>query len=108
MHLYFALGKALEDSGDFKGSFDNYQDGNELGALRARYDDAELPARRQKTPEDIQDRVAVARGSRRDAPREFWEKPNDGKPFHILRPLPALGLIVLSLGFYVAMDRRRR
>lgn len=48
LHLHFALGKALEDAGEFAESFANYEKGNELGALRANYDDAELPSRRDR------------------------------------------------------------
>jgi tetratricopeptide (TPR) repeat protein len=48
LHLYFALGKALEDAGDYQSSFENYEKGNELGAVRVRYDDAEFSTRRKR------------------------------------------------------------
>jgi tetratricopeptide (TPR) repeat protein len=48
LHLYFALGKALEDAGEFAQSFANYEKGNALGARRAKYDDSELPLRRER------------------------------------------------------------
>lgn len=48
LHLHFALGKALEDKGDYEESFSNYEKGNELGALRARYDETELETRRDR------------------------------------------------------------
>lgn len=48
LHLHFALGKALEDAGEFAESFTNYEKGNALGALRAKYDDSELPLRRER------------------------------------------------------------
>ncbi|MGE0181078.1 MAG: sulfotransferase [Parvularculaceae bacterium] len=48
LHLHFALGKALEDIGDFEDAFRQYEAANELGARRARYDDAEQGARRER------------------------------------------------------------
>ncbi|OFX06144.1 MAG: hypothetical protein A3E78_14605 [Alphaproteobacteria bacterium RIFCSPHIGHO2_12_FULL_63_12] len=45
LHLHFALGKAQEDAGAFDDSFVNYEKGNELGALRGRYDDNEYADR---------------------------------------------------------------
>ncbi len=51
LHLHFALGKALEDIGEFEESFANYEKGNELGALRARYDETEFETRRERAEE---------------------------------------------------------
>lgn len=48
LHLHFALGKALEDEGDYAASFAQYEKGNELGALRARYDETEHETRRER------------------------------------------------------------
>lgn len=48
LHLHFALGKALEDAGDFETSFANYETGNQLGADRVRFDEAEISTRREK------------------------------------------------------------
>jgi tetratricopeptide (TPR) repeat protein len=38
VHLHFALGKALEDAGDYAGSFDHYAKGNALHRARQSYD----------------------------------------------------------------------
>lgn len=48
LHLHFALGKALEDISEFEESFRNYEAANELGARRARYDEAEYALRRER------------------------------------------------------------
>ena len=48
LHLHFALGKALEDAGEFQESFANYDQGNEIGARRMKFDDEELGARRAR------------------------------------------------------------
>jgi len=48
LHLHFALGKALEDAGDYEASFENYERANELGAMRARYDENEPTTRRER------------------------------------------------------------
>jgi tetratricopeptide (TPR) repeat protein len=37
-HFHFALGKALEDAGDFAGSFEHYAEGNRLRRLDIHYD----------------------------------------------------------------------
>lgn len=42
VHLHFALGKALEDSGDFAGAFAQYEKGNALRQRALRYDAEEL------------------------------------------------------------------
>jgi tetratricopeptide (TPR) repeat protein len=44
MHFEFALGKALEDAGDFPGSFAHYAEGNRLHRAKARYDASEITA----------------------------------------------------------------
>jgi tetratricopeptide (TPR) repeat protein len=48
-HLYFALGKALEDRGDYRASFESYQRGNELklAELRFRMEPIERTAQAQ-------------------------------------------------------------
>ena len=38
VHISFALGKALEDNGDYAGSFDFYEQGNTLKRRQTRYD----------------------------------------------------------------------
>jgi tetratricopeptide (TPR) repeat protein len=40
-HFHFALGKALEDAGDYAGSFGHYSDGNRLRRKRLGYDPKE-------------------------------------------------------------------
>jgi tetratricopeptide (TPR) repeat protein len=40
-HFHFALGKALEDAGDYGGSFDHYAEGNRLRRKRLGYDPRE-------------------------------------------------------------------
>jgi tetratricopeptide (TPR) repeat protein len=40
-HLHFALGKALEDAGDFEGSFEHYRQGNALRRAGVDYDPEE-------------------------------------------------------------------
>ena len=47
-HLYFALGKALEDQGDFEGSFRNYALGNELKRAECRVRSHETNTREQR------------------------------------------------------------
>jgi tetratricopeptide (TPR) repeat protein len=42
LHLEFALGKALEDAGDWAGSFDHYAEGNRLRRHELSYDAADL------------------------------------------------------------------
>lgn len=41
-HLHFALGKALEDAGDYEGSFDHYRRGNALVRVDNPYDADEI------------------------------------------------------------------
>ena len=40
-HFHFALGKALEDAGDYSGSFEHYAEGNRLRRTLIRYDASE-------------------------------------------------------------------
>ncbi|MEZ5922408.1 MAG: sulfotransferase, partial [Parvularculaceae bacterium] len=51
LHLHFALGKALEDRGEFERSFKHYDEGNRLRTDQTRYDDTDLPERRQRIEE---------------------------------------------------------
>jgi tetratricopeptide (TPR) repeat protein len=50
-HLHFALGKALEDAGDYAGSFEHYAEGNRLRRAAAPYsaDENHEKMRRRKT-----------------------------------------------------------
>jgi tetratricopeptide (TPR) repeat protein len=48
LHLHFALGKALEDAGDYESSFTHYEKGNDIGAQRVRFDEAEFETRRER------------------------------------------------------------
>ena len=48
LHLHFALGKAFEDINDFQSSFAHYQQANELGALRVRFDETETTTRNER------------------------------------------------------------
>jgi tetratricopeptide (TPR) repeat protein len=45
LHLHFALGKALEDAGDYAESFEHYEKGNAIGATRVDYDEDEVSER---------------------------------------------------------------
>lgn len=47
LHLHFALGKALEDAGDYENSFSHYEQGNNLGATRVNFDETEVTTRRE-------------------------------------------------------------
>ena len=47
-HLYFAMGKALEDAGDYRGSFENYAQANRLRRAALRYVPEELTERVQR------------------------------------------------------------
>ncbi len=47
-HLHFALGKALEDAGDYAGSFDHYERANKLRRKGIAYDADELSAHVQR------------------------------------------------------------
>ena len=42
LHLHFALGKALEDAGEYSGSFGHYAEGNRLRRLQVRYSADEM------------------------------------------------------------------
>jgi tetratricopeptide (TPR) repeat protein len=44
LHLHFALGKALEDAGDWVGSFEHYRQGNALRRAQLGYDPEETSA----------------------------------------------------------------
>lgn len=62
LHVEFALGKALEDAGDYHGSFEHYSEGNRLRRRMDPYDAAQLTAgvRRSKallTPAFFADRA---------------------------------------------------
>ncbi|NWG91466.1 MAG: sulfotransferase, partial [Parvularculaceae bacterium] len=48
LHLHFALGKALEDVGDYETSFAHYEKGNEIGAHRVKFDESEFAMRRER------------------------------------------------------------
>jgi tetratricopeptide (TPR) repeat protein len=48
-HFHFAIGKALEDSGLYGESFENYASGNRLRRAAIRYDPAETSARVQRS-----------------------------------------------------------
>ena len=62
LHFEFTLGKALEDAGDYPGSFAHYAEGNRLHRATARYDASEVTShvRRSKalfTPRYFADRA---------------------------------------------------
>ena len=42
LHLHFAMGKALEDAGDYRGSFVHYAEGNRLRRLQVTYNAEEM------------------------------------------------------------------
>ncbi len=48
-HLHFALGKALEDAGDFAASFDHYRQGNALRRAGIDYDPEETTAHMRRS-----------------------------------------------------------
>lgn len=48
-HLHFALGKALEDAGDYAASFAHYAEGNRQRRAMVRYDPAEIAAHVQRS-----------------------------------------------------------
>jgi tetratricopeptide (TPR) repeat protein len=48
-HFHFALGKALEDAGDFADSFAHYAEGNRLRRLEIHYDGEALAARMERS-----------------------------------------------------------
>jgi tetratricopeptide (TPR) repeat protein len=61
LHFEFTLGRALEDAGDYAGSFSHYAEGNRLRCVNVRYDASEVTShvRRSKallTPEFFADR----------------------------------------------------
>jgi tetratricopeptide (TPR) repeat protein len=64
LHLQFALGKALEDRGDYAEAFAHYADGNRIRADQQRYD-ASLITRHVKACEEVFTRDLL--DSRRDA-----------------------------------------
>lgn len=71
LHMHFAIGRALEDRGEFEKSFRHYEEGNRLRRNRCRYDPTELTGhvRRSKelfTTEFFAQRAAVG-ASERDA-----------------------------------------
>jgi tetratricopeptide (TPR) repeat protein len=75
VHLHFALGKALEDAGDYAGSFDHYAKGNALHRARQAYD-ADRNAARSRHIESL-------------FTREFFESrrgagSTDGSPIFIV------------------------
>ncbi|QUD87394.1 tetratricopeptide repeat-containing sulfotransferase family protein [Phenylobacterium montanum] len=49
LHLHYALGKALEDEGDYAASFDHYAKGAALRRAETPYDAEEMTARRQRS-----------------------------------------------------------
>ncbi len=51
LHLHFALGKALEDSGEYERSYYHYDKGNTLRAQQTRYDENELTQRKDRISE---------------------------------------------------------
>jgi tetratricopeptide (TPR) repeat protein len=51
LHFHFALGKALEDAGEFRDSFGHYAEGNRLRRLELRYDSDEHQGRMARTRE---------------------------------------------------------
>jgi cytochrome c-type biogenesis protein CcmH/NrfG len=67
LHLHFALGKALEDAGDWAGSFENYQRGNALRRPRLAYDADETTAH-------------VGRAEALFTPAFFAERAGSGSP----------------------------
>jgi tetratricopeptide (TPR) repeat protein len=62
-HFHFALGKALEDQGEFSESFEHYAEGNRLRRLELRYDADEHHARLLRSREIFTPEFLRARAS---------------------------------------------
>ena len=68
-HLHFAMGKALEDAGDYQASFENYEHGNRMRRSSVRYVPEEITARVRQNKELFTNAFFAARaGYGTDAP----------------------------------------
>ena len=106
LHLDFALGKALEDRGEYAGSFAHYSRGNALRLARVPYSADATSARLQRaaeiyTAEFFRERAGFGVAARvgrlgvdRRAPVPPWlSAPDTGAPdrFPPVRPAPCVG-----------------
>ncbi len=70
LHLHFALGKALEDIGEYEPSFFHYEKGNALRAGQTRYDETELANRHDRIEKSFTGELFRARRGKGCAARD--------------------------------------
>ncbi len=95
-HLHFALGKALEDAGDYDGAFAAYAEGNAIKRRRTGYGAQQNSARLQA--------IAASCSRRRFASRQGWGHPAPDPIFIVGLPRAGSTLLEQILASHSLVD----